>query len=130
MPACSGSGTACSGGWEGGAWRASPCCAEREIEELTLILVSAAVAAALPLALLAGRWLQFRRDFLFLAVYLQGWLYVHAGPYLYARGGVPFDLGSYRLFALWALPLFDAALLAGYVTALGRARAWAVFRPP
>ena len=87
-------------------------------------------AAALPLALLAGGWLQLRRDFLFFAIYLQGFLYVHLGPYLYARTHMPLPLEAYRSFALSAVPLFDAALLIAYFLALGFRRARVRFAPP
>jgi len=97
---------------------------------LTTLLLSAVVAAALPLALLAGGWLQLRRDFLFFGVYLQGLLYVHLGPYLYARAHPPPTLDAYRSFALSALPLFDAALLIAYVLVLGLRRAPVRFVPP
>jgi hypothetical protein len=94
------------------------------------MLLSAVAAAALPLALLAGGWLQLRRDFLLLGIYLQGLLYVHIGPYLYARAHTPLPLDAYRSFALSAVPLFDAALLIAYVLVLGFRRAPVPFAPP
>ena len=97
---------------------------------MTTLLLSCVAAAGLPVALLAGRWLQLRRDFLLLAVYLQGWLYVHVGPSLYARTHASVPLDAYRSFALAALPLFDAALLAAYVLAFGLRRARVPFAPP
>ncbi len=97
---------------------------------LTPILVSCVVAAVLPLALLAGGWLQIRRDFLFMAVYLQGLLYVHLGPYLYARSHPAVPLDAYRTLAISSVPLFDAALLLGYVAVLGLRRARVPFAPP
>jgi hypothetical protein len=97
---------------------------------LTLILLSGLVAAVLPVALLAGGWLQLRRDFLFLAIYLQGLLYVHFGPYLYARAHPPVPLEAYRTFSISALPLFDASLLLGYIAVLGMRKARSPFAPP
>ncbi len=97
---------------------------------MTALLLASAAAAALPLLLLAGGWLQLRRDFLFLGVYLQGWLYVHIGPYLYARAHSPLPLDAYSSFALSSLVLFDAPLLVAYVLALGGARARVRFTPP
>ncbi len=97
---------------------------------MTALLLSAVAAAGLPLVLLAGGWLQIRRDFLLLAIYLQGWLYVHVGPYLYARGHASVPLAEYRSFALSALPLFDAALLLAYVLALGFRASRVPFAPP
>jgi len=94
------------------------------------MLLSAVAAAGLPLLLLAGGWLQIRRDFFLLAVYLQGWLYVHVGPYLYARARAPLPIAAYRSFALSALPLFDAALLLAYVLVLGWRSSRAPFAPP
>ena len=96
---------------------------------MTTLLLSSVAAAALPLALLAGGWLQLRRDFLFFGIYLQGLLYVHVGPYLYARAHPPPTLDAYRSFALSALPLFDAALLIAYVLVLGWRRAPVRFAP-
>jgi hypothetical protein len=86
---------------------------------LTALLLSSLAAAGLPLVLLASGWLQLRRDFLLLAIYLQGLLYVHVGPFLYARAHAPLPLEAYRSFALSAVPLFDAALLLAYILALG-----------
>jgi hypothetical protein len=96
---------------------------------LTALLLSCVAAAGLPVALLAGGWLQVRRDFFLLAIYLQGLLYVHVGPYLYARAHAPLPLDAYRAFALSAVPLFDAALLIAYVLALGFRRARPPFAP-
>jgi hypothetical protein len=97
---------------------------------LTALLLSSVAAAGLPLVLLAGGWLQLRRDLLLFAIYLQGLLYVHVGPYLYARARAPLPLDAYRSFALAALPLFDAALLIAYVLVLGVRRARVRFAPP
>src|SRR5947209_660803 len=83
--ACSASGTASAAGWGRGGWRASRFSGDAGLLPLTALLLSAMAAAALLFALLAGGWLQLRRDFLLLGIYLQGLLYVHVGPYLYAR---------------------------------------------
>ena len=97
---------------------------------MTRLLLPGLVAAALPLVLLAGGWLQIRRDFLFLAIYLQGFLYVHLGPYLYARTHPEAPLDAYGTLAVWAVLLFDAALLAAYLAVLGLRRARVPFAPP
>ncbi|HSP95265.1 MAG TPA: hypothetical protein VLU06_11980, partial [Thermoanaerobaculia bacterium] len=89
---------------------------------MTALLLACIAAAGLPIGLLAGGWLQVRRDFLLLGIYLQGLLYVHAGPYLYARTHTPLPLDAYRKFAMSALPLFDAAFLLAYILVLGVGR--------
>ncbi len=97
---------------------------------MTRILVPGLIAAALPLVLLAAGWLRFRRDFLLLAIYLQGLLYVHFGPYLYARAHPQVPLEAYGTLAIWALPFFDAAFLAAYLAVLGLRRSRVPFTPP
>lgn len=97
---------------------------------MTALLLACIAAAGLPIGLLAGGWLQVRRDFLLLGIYLQGLLYVHAGPYLYARTHTPLPLDAYRKFAMSALPLFDAAFLLAYILVLGVGRVRVRFAPP
>src|SRR5260370_27806838 len=93
--ACSASGTASAAGWGRGGWRASPFCGDAGWLPLTTLLLSCVAAAGLPVVLLAGGWLQVRRDFFLLAIYLQGFLYVHVGPYLYASAHTPLPLDAY-----------------------------------
>lgn len=88
------------------------------------LLAACIVALALPLAALAMRRLGFRRDLLFLALYLQSVLYVQIGPYAYLRRnpGAAGLLPDYETLGVASLVLFSIGFLVVYIISRGEGR--------
>lgn len=87
-----------------------------------VLLIELLLGAALPLVGLAKRWLDVRRDFFMMAIYLQALVYVFAGPYRRLRTMQDTPAEAYATLATAAFPLVLVLFLGTYL--------WLVRRTP
>jgi len=80
-----------------------------------VLIVEFFVGAALPLACLAKRWLDVRRDFFMLALYLQVLVYVFLGPFQRLRTMRDAPIAAYETLATAAFPLVLVVFLVTYL---------------
>jgi hypothetical protein len=92
-----------------------------------VLLVECLAGAALPLVFLAKRWLDVRRDFFMLAIYLQALAYVFFGPLQRLRSMTEPPLAAYETLASAAFPLVMVLFLITYLWLVKGTR---VTRPP
>lgn len=85
-----------------------------------VLLIEVLLGAALPLVCLANRWLDVRRDFFMLVIYLQALVYVFVGPFHRLRTMQDAPAGAYATLATVAFPLLLVLLLATYLWLLRR----------
>lgn len=87
-----------------------------------VLLIELLLGAALPLVCLAKRWLDVRRDFFMLVIYLQALVYVFLGPFHRLRTTPGAPVAAYATLATAAFPLFLVLFLGTYL--------WLVRRTP
>jgi|GEM_PF-2111685 len=83
--------------------------------------VAALVAAGLPVAALALRLLDLRRDMVLLLIYAQVMAYMHVGPAVASAGLASDGMARYVHIAWWTVAVFDLPLI---VCSLYLARRW------